>query len=430
MSLAQASSSPQISVPFDRLPETIMFDIFLLVWCGRGVLDGTWHDIHERRIPYILASVSRYWRAIALAMPILWTFVDLSQIHTEHLTTHLARSKDLPIHVDLFLDEVSHINLRESLRILGETGSWTRTGGLDAILSHENISVLVGAFNKAIDIDTTTVFQDISIQLLDYDQVRIRDTLPSELSLRIPQSPALHTIRLEHICLSSVRELPSSPLPKLKSFKLSHVEVTLPDTLFPFLDLAPNLKEVTLENCQVRSTRNSATPPRPRHSIVLAKLDTLRLSSAEGVAGVNLLFRTLDMPKLQYLAFRTDSNRHWARLDWGAICHSRTIQAFELAGLSSEALVGLLQCIPQLTKLLGLLLYRSTFAAPEDFAYQVARRLLQPSYCPDLAYLCMYFQLTDESRQAVKELGRARPSLNIYWDRDDFESDWDFEDVI
>ncbi|KAG8787894.1 hypothetical protein FRC12_015135 [Ceratobasidium sp. 428] len=427
MSLAQASPSPQINVPFDRLPENIMFDIFLLVWRGRGVLDGTWRGMHERRIPYILASVSRYWRAIVLAMPILWTFVDLSQIRTEHLATHLARSKDLSIHVDLFLDEESHIqNLRESLRILGETGSWTRAGDLDAILSHEGISVLVDNLNKAIDVDTTSVFQDIRIRPLS-SRARSGNMLPSELSLRIPQSPVLRSIRLEHVCLCSVQELPSSPLPELKSFTLAHVEVTLPDSLFPFLDLTPNLKDLTLENCQVRSTPNLATPPRPRHSIVLARLDNSRLSSAEGVVGVNLLFRTLDMPKLRYMAFRTHSNRPWARLDWGAICHNRALQAFELAGLSSEALTRLLRRIPRLTKLSGLLLYRSALATPEDFAFQVSRRLLQPSYCLGLAHLSMYFRLTGESKQAIKELRRTRPSLNIYWEKD-FESDSDFEE--
>ncbi|KAG8710346.1 hypothetical protein FRC09_000175 [Ceratobasidium sp. 395] len=172
---------------------------------------------------------------------------------------------------------------------------------------------------------------------------------------------------------------------------------------------------------------NTAAVAQPRHSIMLAKLEVLRLSNAEGVSGLNLLFRTLDMPQLLHLFLRTCSARPWTRLDWGAICYSRALRSLELEGFSSEALTGLLMHIELLSQLEAFRLLWSWLATPSEFAGQFACKLLETSYCPSLLSFNISFTLKDEHMETVKELRRARSSLCIFVRSDD--SGYDDDDT-
>ncbi|KAG8741446.1 hypothetical protein FRC12_015671, partial [Ceratobasidium sp. 428] len=153
---------PHVDTPFHRLPDSVTSDIFVLVWRGHNNPDETWCGIHPRRIPYILAAVSRRWRAIALSTSRIWVLVDLS-LRTELLAGHLARSKDLPIDVDLALNNDHPSDFEETLQILSETKSWARVSYLGAQLSLDRIAVLVDVLNSTTNANDTSMHRSIRI---------------------------------------------------------------------------------------------------------------------------------------------------------------------------------------------------------------------------------------------------------------------------
>ncbi|KAG8775896.1 hypothetical protein FRC12_001215 [Ceratobasidium sp. 428] len=409
---------PRTDTSFDHLPDSVISDIFVVIWCTWPA----WYDVREGRIPYILAAVSRRWRAIALSTSKIWTFVDLS-LRAERLATHLTRSKNLPLEVKLVLDEDSDIDVRESLRMLKETDIWARTGRLDARLSLEHVALLVDALNAATTINSRSVLQSIAIVTFVRRDRRINNT-PEQSNLRIPQSQALCAIDMDCVGIFPILDPPSSPLLGLQRLVLERVEVTIPDSLLPFLELTPNLEKLILRHCYIGSTPNTATAARPRHSIVLANLWLLSLYDVEGVAGLNLLFRTLNMPNLGHLSFRTDSNCRWTRLDWEAICHCRALKDLSLQGFSSRALAGLLSRVELLNRLKSIDIRNTLLAIPDEFAVQLVHRLLvDVSCCPNLSALFVLFPLQSEHIGTVKELRRTRPTLiaHVDWDESQYE---------
>ncbi|KAG8741445.1 hypothetical protein FRC12_015670 [Ceratobasidium sp. 428] len=403
---------PRIDAPFDRLPESVTSDIFVLIWRGHNGLDETWRGIHLRRVPYILSAVSHRWRMITLSTSRIWVLIDLS-LGTELLAAHLARSKTLPIGVELALGDEHSIDLRETLQILNETESWARTSHLNALLSLERIGVLVDALNSTTNANTTGIYQSITIKSSAKWRPDDMDIAPTELKLLIPQSQALRSIHLDYVGLSSISDLPLFRLPGLESLEMNDVENVLPDSLLLFLDSTPNLKELSLAFCRLQSMSGATAAPRPRHSITLAKLESLAICGTEGIAGLNLLFRTLNMPKLWFLVLFVCSNRGWTGLDWEAICRSGAFRCLGLRGLPSQALAGLLAHINAQDRLICLQINGNSFTTPDEFMGQLAHRLLDATYCPRLLNLLVLFPLNIEYMEALKELKRARPSLCI-----------------
>ncbi|KAG9092679.1 hypothetical protein FS749_015524 [Ceratobasidium sp. UAMH 11750] len=420
MAQTQVASLSCINTPINRLPEHVLSSIFVTVYFGWRI-NREWNGIQQTRVPYILASVSRHWRTIALSTSRLWDFVDLS-LRSEHLATHLARSKNQPIDVELFLGKDSNVDIQESLRILGERHNWTRVEHLDIGLGSERPRVsgpVVDAVNTAINANPVGIFQTISIHV-----DRSVDTGPGELRLRIPQSQALRRVSLHEVGLSPMLIPSSSPLLELEHVELESVDIGLPDSLFPLLDLAPNLTSLSLGGSRLRTRPGSTTStPRSGHSISLPKLNDLTLHSTRGVAGLNVMFQTLNMPNLRFLSFTALVNRQWAGIDWNAICHCHRLRYLRLAGLTSEALMGLLSHIDMLAQLQALILSPGR-PAPDEFARQLARRLLDTSHCPGLLDLSMYFPLDNGSMGIIEELRSARPSLTVYVESDE----WDYEE--
>ncbi|KAG8784554.1 hypothetical protein FRC12_018557 [Ceratobasidium sp. 428] len=410
---AQTFSSPRASTPFDALPDFVISDIFVLVWCSHD-FHKIRRDIHKMRIPYNLASVSRRWREVALSTSRIWTFVNLS-LRPEHLAAHLARSKHLPIDVGLILDKkYSQVNLRELLHILKETNIWARMSDLGALLDHRYMDVFVNAFNSAIDDNSASVLQSIRIEPpSDSDQLEGRMLPLAWTDLRIPQSQILRSIYLDHVRLSPIQELPSCPLPGLQRLEFKGIDLSLPNSLLPFLCLTPNLTYLAFGRCLLQALSDTTVAPRPRHSILLAELDTLTLSDAGLQVGLNLLFRMLDMPKLRSVSFCT----HDAVFDGLALIGMPSPHPYTFSSrpgrTSSEALAGLLSRINQLRQLSALLLFDCELPTPDEFVGRLARRLLETSCCPSIVTLGIYFPLGDESREFVKELKRTRPSMSI-----------------
>ncbi|KAG8714980.1 hypothetical protein FRC08_011172 [Ceratobasidium sp. 394] len=412
----------RLDVPVECLPDTVLSSIFVLLCRSWDATDAGWRGIGQQRVPYVLASVSRRWRAVALSTSRLWEYVDLSLL-SELLATHLARSKSVPIDVDLGSRKAINVDTQESLRILGETRNWARVRYLDATLGFEPPIVtnrVIDALNSAIDANPADALESIHITVQDR-----RDTTgiePEKLHLHVPQSQALETIDLHGI---SLFRLPLSPLPRLECLRLADVYVSLPNLLLPLLELTPNLETLSLGGCRFQFEPGSSSIPRPKHSILLSKLSTLRLDGTGGLGGLNTMFQALDMPNLRVLSFSTYSNRLSATIDWNAVRRCNALQSLTLAGLSSECLMGLLSHIDVLVQLELISLYPSRYSTPDDFVRQLARRLLETSNCPMLVDLNICFPLHKGSMGIIEELGGARPSLWVYVEPDEPEYEED-----
>ncbi|KAG8714983.1 hypothetical protein FRC08_011175 [Ceratobasidium sp. 394] len=395
----------------EYLPDSLLSSIFLLLYRGWDKSDAKWCGTRHPHIPYALASVSRRWRAVALSTSRLWDLVDLS-LPSEILATHLARSKSVPIDVDLVWGKNVHANLQKSLGILEERRNWTRVRYLDATLGFELPSatgLIMDALNSAIDANPTDVLEGIRVTILDRPDAA--DLGRDKLHLHIPQSQALKTIDVHSISLSHV---PSSPLLRLEQLRLVGVNVDLSDLLLPLLELAPNLKTLSLNGCRFwfKLDTESGTWG-PTHSISLPRLGALLLDAA---GGVNIIFQKLNMPNLRILNFSTHSNYpSWqASIDWNAICRCSALRSLTLTGFSSELLLELLSHIGGLAQLESIALHPSLYSAPDDFAEQLARRLLDTSQCPMLVDLSLFFSLHRDSLVIIGELRRTRPLLRVY----------------
>ncbi|KAG8718760.1 hypothetical protein FRC08_004426 [Ceratobasidium sp. 394] len=433
----QVSSLSCINTPIDCLPEHVLSGIFVLLCRSWSAIDGGWGRIRRPRVPYVLASVSRHWRATALSTSKIWGFVDLS-LRSEHLATHLARSKNQPITVNLFLGEDGNVDVQEALRILGEKQNWARIEHLSIGLGFEGPRVsgpVVEALNNAINANPTGIFQTISVHVMAFNGDMGAGL--GELHLRIPQSQTLRSISLIHVALSPMLGIPSSPWLELERVELRYVDVGLQDLLFPLLDLALNLTYLSLNGSRFRHRNGTGmSTPRSRHSILLPKLDTLDLCGTGGVTGLNVTFQTLNMPNLRFLNFTANGIHRWADIDWDAICHCHRLEHLHPNGLPSEALIGLLSHIENLPNLRLFVLYSGESTSGE-FARQLVGWLLETSHCPMLRNLSIFFPLDSESMGIIEELRGVRPSLKVYveLDESDFDEDntehediWEAED--
>ncbi|KAG8784550.1 hypothetical protein FRC12_018553 [Ceratobasidium sp. 428] len=397
---------PRTGTSFDCLVEPVISDIFAQTW---HLSNGAWSDLHQirtrtqTRIPYTLASVSRHWRAIALTTSRIWSFVDLL-LPPEALTVHLARSKNLPIEVELITYEDSNAHdVQESLHILEETSSWARIRYLNAILNRKHARLLAVAFNNAIDAGTTGTIQTITLQRNPFEDVA------DGLYPHIPPFQPAYGVGIGSI------GLPLSPLRGLEDIDFKYVEVPLLDSLFPFLDLTPNFTRLSLGHCWVQS---GVTGTRPRHSILLSNLKELRLNKLDRITTVlNMLFQTLDTPNLEFLEIIcTYSAAFRHELDLDAICRNRALKCLYLTRMHYGALLRLFPQLHNLGQLKQLALSPDkcrNIGASVTFVGQLAGTLLQTCCCPALRELSLPSHIAEEATEIINELGRTRPSLNV-----------------
>ncbi|KAG8792583.1 hypothetical protein FRC12_005634 [Ceratobasidium sp. 428] len=412
----QACPLLRIDTPINHLPDPVISEVFIFAcrnWYTRS--DNSWCGM---RVPYTLASVSHRWRAIALSTSQIWSFVDLS-LRPELLPNHLTRSKNVPINAKLVLGENSNADgVQESLRILSEKSAWSRLRYLDAMVGLERPILsgqFIDAFNAAFEANPTSVFETISMVILTEDV----DAGPGDLHLHVPSSRVLRTISMFNVGLSPIPHLPSSPLPRLERLELDHASIRLLDSLLPLLELTPNLVLLSLEECRLQSRSNITITSRPRHSVPLANLRTLKLCDIKGPVELNTMFQVLNMPNLQYLIF----SLHDTRLDWSAIRHCRTLQYLYLKGFTSEHLAGLLPHIDALGQLEQFILHPGYLTTPHDFVDQLARKLLETPDCPRLKDLKIRFPLNSQVMETITELTCARPSLIIYLESDESDNE-------
>ncbi|KAG9087020.1 hypothetical protein FRC07_012932, partial [Ceratobasidium sp. 392] len=426
MTFTPGLSTLGINTPIDCLPAPILSDIFILTCYTWDVSDRAWREanIRQMRIPYVLASVSRRWHAIAVSTSKIWDHVDLS-LRPQFLATHLARSKNLPIDVYLILGENSNFRFEESLRILKEKNTWARMRFLAAMLGLERPAIgsrFIDAFNNAMDNTPSAIFQTISMVIIAEDGVI--EAEHGKLHIYVPRSQALRDVGLAGVSLSPApRSLPSTTLPQLKCLQLDSTNIRLLDQLLPSLELASNLIYLSLHGCQLQSGFVTTATPRPRHSILLEKLHTLKLDNIEGTVELNMAFQTLDMPNLRVLTFSDDWSHHDANLDWKAICHCRALRSLRLTRFPTDTLAELLEHIDTLGQLERFMLYPGYAPSTDNFAEQFIHRLFETSYCPKLRDLDIFYSLNTESVESITELRSIRPSLDIRLSEDESDNE-------
>jgi len=96
----------QEAISIDHLPLEILAEIFLL--CPRGSLRRLQFerppDPRRRRAPLLLCQVCRYWRKVALSLPLLWCSLSGTGPFTPHpvfIELWLTRSRGLPLSLSL-----------------------------------------------------------------------------------------------------------------------------------------------------------------------------------------------------------------------------------------------------------------------------------------------------------------------------------------
>ncbi|KAF7363720.1 hypothetical protein MSAN_01029800 [Mycena sanguinolenta] len=98
--------------PWRQLPPEIMSEIFILTLKSRGTLDRHEAWIDDRAGTLLLCKICSTWRAIALRTPALWNTVSIRPFELlrplEWVSTWLARSRSIPVHLQLLWDSQAH----------------------------------------------------------------------------------------------------------------------------------------------------------------------------------------------------------------------------------------------------------------------------------------------------------------------------------
>jgi hypothetical protein len=176
--------------------------------------------------------------------------------------------------------------------------------------------------------------------------------------------------------------------------------------------------------CWVTTTRLRYNPsgsatPRPGHSILLSKLEKLRMCDVSGA--LNVAFRTLDMPNLRSLTFvATFGSDREMPIDWSAAFHSRSLKRLALKEFPPVALEALLSQTDKLDDLEELNLFPNEPFDVGEFVKGFARKLSKTACCPKLRSLSVS-SLLPSAMRAVEEFKRTRESLRVYTYGEDLE---------
>ncbi|KAG9105400.1 hypothetical protein FRC07_009314 [Ceratobasidium sp. 392] len=409
------------NAPIERIPDYVMSEIFVLVCSDREQTSTSRKS--RTRLPSTLASVSRRWRAIALSTSRIWTFVDIS-LHIVYIATRLARNRNLPIDVALYLVEHDHPNteaFRKSLHILNRADSWTLIRNLDLTVvqnaDDKGVSafgtLVINAFNNATDANLLSNIEDITILVLEqnFHMVVCND---EGLFIRLPHSPSLHSVRLDKVGLALMQLELQPPLSRLQRLELSRISIGLSDLFVPLLNLAPNLEVLSLDTCWFWSGPSLLTIP--DCSILMLGLKRVTLYIIEdGATELGVALRALSMPNLQFLVITSAVAPNLCGLDfptdWKFISRCHALEVLVLHGLSFEGFLPHLHDLGNLKELE--LSDCEEMDDPQEFVEQLAQSLEDTVCCPMLHDLRIDLNLDAETAQVIEDLERVRPHLHI-----------------
>ncbi|KAG8708641.1 hypothetical protein FRC08_018791 [Ceratobasidium sp. 394] len=402
--------------PIDRLPSPILSDIFILT-CHVASRQRHAHG----RVPYVLAAVSRFWRMVALSTPMLWNFFD-AVLSPECVSIHLERSGILPLDVSLdtssayksgvFPGPLWRIDadaFKKSLDLLHD--NWARIRHLDvSLITNKHEDLVVDTFNDAIKVCDNHSLRSIFVHASPYDENGRYSRPDTEMQLFLPHSDTLCRIELNGVDLCLTPRPYTCSLLGLRELDLcSQSTIYLSNTLFPMLELLPNLSYLSL--CGHTLTDNWITPRRPERLISLPMLETLRLVEIGGQTHLNYLLQTLDIPRLRLL-------RCFNNPDMGeglvVVMRQCKLEVLELIGpYCVRAVDAAFSNADSLGELKRLVALQDVEGPPSGFVESLARRLCKVAYFPMLEYLRVPCLRDQESVKAIDKLRSTRPSLEI-----------------
>ncbi|KAG8710715.1 hypothetical protein FRC09_020969 [Ceratobasidium sp. 395] len=299
MTQTQPPSSPVIN----KLPDPVLSDIFVLT-CryGEAILMP-----NRARLAscYVISSVSRRWRMIALSTSRMWSSVN-ALYRARRLVTHLARSREAAI--DVFLN-LTHLDaprpvedLQNSLGLLKIDSHWRRIRSLEVGLNEDfygDSNAVIYSLNSVIDTNPSCNFQTIAVRFTDDSDrlLKIPNFDKPHPWLSLPYSPALRSVRLDQVYLSLTHVL-HTPLPCLQLVEITRVNLGLSNLLYPLLSVSPNLTEIRLRSC---SFWHGASDFTRLPSITLPKLETLSIYYVENLVPLSTILGVCDLPSLKSL---------------------------------------------------------------------------------------------------------------------------------
>ncbi|KAG8735414.1 hypothetical protein FRC10_010619 [Ceratobasidium sp. 414] len=415
--------------PIDCIPSPILSDIFILT-CYIGNREYHAHG----RVPYVLASVCRLWRTVALSTPSLWSFID-AVLSPECVSTHLARSGLLPLDISLNTSRYSddmfgstrHVDadaFKKSLNLLHD--NWARIRHFDvSLIANKHEPLVVDTLNDAINACDNDSLLSMFVHAKLFDENGWIPRLKGRgMHIFLPHSDTLWRIELNGIDLCLTPRLYTSPLLGLRELDLcSQSTISLSGTLFPLLELLPNLSHLSLHGH--RLTDNWSASSRPEHSISLPMLETLGLFDIGGWACLNSTLRALDIPKLRSLRYSNSSD-----LDEGLVAVMRRckLEVFELAGPCVGTMNAVLSNADSLGELKRLVVRPDSEEPLNGFIEEITRHLCEVAYCPVLEFLRVPHPPDLESVKAIDKLRSTRPSLEIQVESEPEESESETSD--
>jgi hypothetical protein len=391
--------------PINRLPDHVLANIFLIA-------NHRNHSFGVPPFPYVVSFVCPLWRRVALSTPRLWDFISLSP-RIERLSTHLMRSRNVPIDVSINLDDVDFgaNDLEQNLELL--MNHWSRIRNLQIILSEpDDAELVLDALNDKTKATSKCILEDVCVSLIgDIDNSQYGGYENVELDLLLPISQRLRRIELRGANLFPMRYRSTTTLLLLQELNIQGAPfMPLSDGLFRLLELMPNLTVLSLTDCNLGYDESTAT-----RTILLSKIDSLSLYDVNGAKSLNVLLRKLDMPNLRSFTFATGLVFNLgAKMDWDAVSRYHKLEKLHLGGYLGGDIDQVLSCLDKLDKLRELQLFRSDeFHGHDMIIKKLARKLSSTSCCPRLEDLYIVFELDRKSLEALDGVKSARPLLKI-----------------
>ncbi|QRW10886.1 hypothetical protein RhiLY_09885 [Ceratobasidium sp. AG-Ba] len=135
---------------------------------------------------------------------------------------------------------------------------------------------------------------------------------------------------------------------KLRDLASTSINLRIPDLLLPLLKLTPNLTELNIDSCCLRSELEDVSVLYPDYSIKLPKLEALcMLCIDEDESSLSYMFRALDMPNLRSLEFHGALDCEFSdhAINWETICHRSAIETIVLQNAPQAGMKNLLEHI-------------------------------------------------------------------------------------
>lgn len=293
----------------DRLPMELIQGIFSKITAlpasklGRERMCRFKTDLDMSRAPYILAAVSRHWRAISIQTPNLWTFIQLVRNPSglDLIRQNLVRSSSQPL--DLSFDSISNSDdiCRTALHLVKSHAHRLRRAQFDFSGSR-----LLPDVVAICTYCSMPFLEDLIIErgAIAYELTDATGSYQSAQSYRLPDCPML-----EHFTNHLIMAVPTETLHSLKYLSLSLRDIVRNLDERPFwetLAKAPALEYLDIYFPEDFRRVRSVEPPQQVSLLALTHLGVYGILTQDAEVWTSRLC----MPRLEHLTISIESCEH------------------------------------------------------------------------------------------------------------------------